>query len=151
MYPGRCGTLTYDYKRNRTTTLFAAIKLAEGRLIGTCMLNHRRQEWIKLLKLIDAETPADRELHLIVDKYATHKHPKMKPWLNLIERWFLEITDNRIRRGSFHSVKQLIEANEDFIDHHNANPQSYAWTAQVEDILAKVSRARAVLDKIPTE
>ncbi len=169
IYPGRCGTMTHDYKRHGTTTLFAAIELAKGRLIGKCMPNHRHQEWIKFLKLIDAETPADRELHLIVDNYATHKHPKVKSWLkrhkrfhihfiptssswlNLIERWFREITDKRIRRGTFTSVTQLIEAIDDFIDDHNADPKSFTWTAQVEDILAKVRRARAVLDKVPTE
>jgi transposase len=169
IYPGRCGTMTHDYKRHGTTTLFAAIELAEGRLIGKCMPNHRHQEWIKFLKLIDKETPSDRALHLIVDNYATHKHPKVKSWLkrhkrfhihfiptssswlNLIERWFREITDKRIRRGTFRSVKQLIEAIMDFIDNHNANPKTFTWVAQVEDVLAKVSRARAVLDKAPTE
>jgi len=133
------------------------------------MPNHRHQEWIKFLKLIDKETPSDRELHLIVDNYATHKHPKVKSWLkrhkrfhihfiptssswlNLIERWFREITDKRIRRGTFRSVIQLIKAIMDFIDNHNANPKTLTWTAQVDDILAKVRRARAVLDKVPTE
>jgi transposase len=169
IYPGRCGTMTHDYKRHGTTTLFAAIELAEGRLIGTCMPNHRHQEWIKFLKLIDKQTPSDRELHLIVDNYGTHKHPKVKSWLkrhkrfhihfiptssswlNLIERWFREITDKRLRRGTFLSVKQLIAAIMDFIDEHNADPKSFTWTAQVDDILEKVRRARATLDKAPTD
>jgi len=166
MYPGRCGTMTHDYKRNGTTTLFAALVMAEGRLIGTCMPRHRHQEWIKFLKLIDAETPPDLDLHLILDNYATHKHPKVKSWLkrhrrfhlhfiptssswlNLIERWFREITDKRIRRGTFPNVSTLIEAIESFIAEHNQNPKSFIWTAKAETILEKVRRARAVLDKM---
>jgi len=168
IHPGRCGTMTHDYKRNGTTTLFAAMELAEGKLIGTCMPRHRHQEWIKFLKLIDAETPADLDLHVIADKYATHKHPKAKAWLkrhprfhmhfiptssswmNLIERWFREITDKRLRRGTFRSVDPLIEAIMAFIKEHNDNPQAFAWTAKAEDILAKVRRAREVLDKTPS-
>jgi transposase len=165
---GRCGTMTHDYKRNGTTTLFAAIELAEGRLIGTCLPRHRHQEWIKFLKLIDQSTPAELDLHVIVDNYATHKHPRVKSWLqrhprfhmhftptasswlNLIERWFREITDKRIRRGVFHSVKQLIAAIDAFIHEHNQNPKSFTWTAKAETILEKVRRARAVLDKMRT-
>jgi len=168
MYPGRCGTLTHDYKRHGTTTLFAALELAEGRLIGTCMSQHRHQEWIRFLKLIDAETPPELDLHLIVDNYSTHKHPKVQrwlkrhprfhvhfiptssSWLNLIERWFRDLTDKRIRRGAFKSVGQLIEAIVDYIGAHNHDPKSFIWTAKVEDILAKVSRARAVLDNVPS-
>ena len=122
---GRCGTMTHDYKRNGTTTLFAALEMASGKLIGRCMPRHRHQEWLKFLKLIDAETPAELDLHLIADNYSTHKHPKVKAWLakhprfhmhfiptssswlNMIERWFREITTKRIRRGSFCSVEQL--------------------------------------------
>ena len=169
IHRGRCGTMTHDYKRNGTTTLFAAIELAKGKLIGTCMPRHRHQEWIKFLKLIDAETPADLDLHVIADNYATHKHPRVKSWLkrhprfhmhfiptssswlNLIERWFREITDKRLRRGTFRSVDQLIEAIMAFIKEHNDNPQTFVWTAKVEDILAKVRRAREVLDKTPSE
>jgi len=168
IHRGRCGTMTHDYKRNGTTTLFAAIELTEGKLIGTCMTQHRHQEWIKFLKLIDAETPADLDLHLIVDNYATHKHPNVQrwlkrhkrfhmhftptssSWLNLIERWFREITDKRIRRGTFRNVEQLIEAIMAFIEEHNDAPQSFTWTAKAEDILAKVRRARKVLDKTPS-
>jgi transposase len=166
---GRCGTMTHDYKRNGTTTLFAALELAEGKLIGRCMPRHRHQEWLKFLKLIDAETPKDLELHLIVDNYNTHKHPKVQrwlkrrprfhmhfiptssSWLNLVERWFREITDKRIRRDSFTSVDKLIEAIMDYVEHHNENPQRFVWTAKLEDILAKVARARAVLDNAQSD
>ena len=169
IYPGRCGTLTHDYKRHGTTTLFAALELAEGRLIGTCMPKHRHQEWIRFLRQIDRETPPNLDLHLIVDNYATHKHPKVRAWLkrhprfhvhfiptssswlNLIERWFRDLTDKRIRRGTFKSVAELIQAIMDYINTHNENPRSFVWTAQVEDILAKVSRARAVLDNVSSE
>jgi transposase len=169
IYPGRCATMTHDYKRNGTTTLFAALDMLEGRLIGQCMPRHRHQEFIKFLKQIDAETPADLDLHLIVDNYATHKHPKVKAWLkrhkrfhlhfiptssswlNLVERWFREITDKRIRRGVFKSVAQLIEAIRAYIEEHNENPRPFVWTAKAEDILEKVRRARAVLDKITSE
>lgn len=163
---GRCGTRTHDYKRNGTATLFAALELVEGRLIGTCMKRHRHQEWIKFLQQIDQQTPAELDLHLIVDNYCTHKHPKVQrwlkrhprfhmhfiptssSWLNLVERWFREITDKKIRRGSFNSVAELIEAITAYIDQHNENPRSFVWTAKVEDILEKVRRAREVLDKM---
>lgn len=168
MFPGRLKTLTHDYKRHGTTTLFAAIELAEGRIIADCMPRHRHQEWIKFLKKIDAETPTDLDLHLIVDNYATHKHPKVKSWLkrnprfhihfiptssswlNVIERWFRDITHHRIRNGVFKSVEQLEQAIRDYIDHHNANPTSFVWTKKTEDILEKVARARASLNKIPS-
>ena len=162
---GRCGTMTHDYKRNGTTTLFAAIELAEGRVIGRCMPRHRHQEWIAFLKIIDRETPPELDLHLIVDNYATHKHPQVRSWLkrhrrfhmhfiptssswlNLIERWFREITDKRIRRGTFHNTKQLQQAIMAYIDEHNADPETFTWTAKAETILEKVRRARAMLDK----
>lgn len=169
MFPGRLGTLTHDYKRNGTTTLFAAIEVVEGKIIAECMLRHRHQEWLKFLKKIDAETPAHLDLHLIVDNYATHKHPKVQrwlkrhrrfhmhftptssSWLNLIERWFRDITDRRIRRGVFKSVAQLEQAIGEYIAHHNANPKGFVWTAKVDDILEKVRRARAALDNVPSE
>ena len=169
IYPGRCGTMTHDYKRHGTTTLFAALEMAESKLIGTCMPRHRHQEWIKFLGLIDRETPPDLDLHLIADNYSTHKHPKVQrwlqrhprfhvhfiptssSWLNLIERWFRDLTDKRIRRGAFKSVEQLIEAIMDYIAAHNQHPNSIVWTAKADDILAKVRRARAVLDKIRSE
>jgi transposase len=165
---GRCGTMTHDYKRNGTTTLFAALNVTEGKLIGECMPRHRHQEWIKFLKRIDAQTPADLDLHLIVDNYSTHKHPRVQSWLkrhprfhmhfiptssswlNLVERWFRDLTDKRIRRDSFHSVKQLEKAIYDYIDGHNDQPKSFVWTAQADAILEKVRRARQVLDKTPS-
>jgi transposase len=163
---GRCGTMTHDYKRNGTTTLFAALELAEGRLIGTCMQRHRHQEWLKFLALIDTQTPPDVDLHLIADNYFTHKTPEVRrwlkrhprfhmhfiptssSWLNLVERWFREITDKRIRRGTFRSVRQLIDAILDYIQHHNEDPKTFIWTAKIENILAKVARARAVLNNV---
>lgn len=164
MKKGRCGTMAHDYKRHGTTTLFAAIELARGRLITECMPRHRHQEWLKFLRKIDAETPAQLDPHLIVDNYSTHKHAKIKAWLkkhprfhmhfiptssswlNLIERWFAELTDKMIRRGVFKSVATLIDAIMRFVETHNHQPKSFVWTAKVEDILAKVARARAVLD-----
>ena len=166
MYPGRYATLTHDYKRNGTTTLFAAIELAQGRLIGSCMSRHRHQEWIKFLKLIDEQSPADLDLHIIADNYATHKHPKVQKWLgrhkrfhihfiptssswlNLIERWFRDLTDKCIRRGAFGDVPELIDAIAAYIEAHNDNPKSIVWTAKAEDILEKVCRARATLDNL---
>jgi transposase len=166
---GRAGSMTHDYKRHGTTTLFAALEMAEGKLIGACMPRHRHQEWIKFLELIDQETPAELDLHLIADNYSTHKHPKVKrwlkrhpryhmhfiptssSWLNMIERWFRKITDKRIRREAFTSVPQLIAAIDDFIRQHNQDPKPFIWTASVQDILEKVRRARAVLDKMASD
>jgi hypothetical protein len=165
---GRCGTMTHDYKRHGTTTLFTAIELAQGKLIGTCLPRHRHQEWLKFLRLIDAQTPADLDLHLIVDNYHTHKHVKVQrwltkhprfhlhfiptssSWLNLIERWFRQIADKRIRREAFGSVRALIAVIMDSIAKHNADPQTFTWTAKAEDILEKVRRARAVLNNVPS-
>ncbi|QVL31345.1 IS630 family transposase [Telmatocola sphagniphila] len=165
MVPGRCGTLTHDYMRHGTTTLFAALNVAEGIVIGECMPRHRHQEWIKFLKRIDAATDPSLDLHLIVDNYATHKHSKVRRWLarhsrfhmhftptssswmNLVERWFRDLTDKRLRRGTFRSVPQLIQAIEDYIDHHNNTGKGFQWTAKAEVILEKVRRARATLDK----
>jgi len=130
------------------------------------MQKHRHQEWIKFLKLIDEQTPDELDLHLIVDNYATHKHPNVQKWLkrhrrfhihftptssswlNLVERWFREITENRIRRGTFRNVDQLIQAITEFIEHNNKSPKPYVWTAEAEEILAKVQRARKALDKL---
>ncbi len=163
---GRCGTMTHDYKRNGTTTLFAAIDMAEGRVISSCMPRHRHQEWIKFLRQIDRQTSKELELHLIADNYSTHKHPKVRAWLkrhrrfhmhfiptssswlNVIERFFSELTVKRIRRGAFSSVPDLIEAIEDLINHHNVNPSPYVWTAQVEKILEKVGRAKVALARM---
>jgi len=165
---GRCGTMTHDYVRHGTTTLFAALNVAEGKLIGTCLPRHRHQEFIRFLRLIDQQAPGELDLHLIVDNYATHKHPRVKSWLqrhrrfhlhftptssswlNLVERWFREITDKRIRRGVFRSVKELVAAIDEYVAKHNENPQSFTWTAQTDAILENVRRARAVLDKMQT-
>jgi transposase len=156
---GRCGTMTHDYKRHGTTTLFAALSMLDGKVIGDCMPRHRHQEWIKFLKLIEEQTPAGLDLHLIVDNYNTHKHPKVKTWLkrhprfhvhfiptssswlNLVERWFREITDKRIRRAAFHSVRHLIDTIMDYVEQHNDNPKPFVWTAKAEEILAKVAHA----------
>jgi transposase len=169
MYPGRAGTLTHDYKRNGTTTLFAALSIAEGIVISQCMKRHRHQEWIHFLDTIDKSTDPELDLHLIVDNYATHKHPKVKrwvarhprfhmhfiptssSWLNLVERWFRDLTDKRIRRGVFRSVPELVQAIEAYVEHHNDNAKGFVWTAKAQQILEKVRRARAVLDKIPSE
>ena len=168
MKKGRCGTMTHDYKRHGTTTLFAALDVLEGRVIGQCMARHRHQEFIRFLNKINRETPAGRELHLIVDNYATHKHPAVKSWLkrhprfhlhftptssswlNLVERWFRNLTDKRIRRGTFDSVDELIEAIMNYIEGHNQDAKPFVWTASVERILDKVRRARAVIDNLQT-
>jgi transposase len=168
LFPGLLKTLTHDYKRNGTTTLFAAIELAEGKIISDCLPRHRHQEWLKFLKQIDAETPSDLDLHLIVDNYATHKHPKVlswlkrhsrfhlhftptsSSWLNVIERWFRDLTHNRIRNDVFRSVAGLEQAIRDYIGHPNAHPKSFVWTKKAEDILEKVTRARQALNKLPT-
>ena len=169
MKPGRGETMTHDYKRNGTTTLFAALNAADGHVISTCAPRHRHQEWLQFLKQIDQETPADLDLHLIVDNYATHKHetvkkwlakhprfhvhfiPTSSSWLNLVERWFAEITRKRIRRGVFRSVEQLIQAITDFVDNHNQHGRAFTWTAKAQEIIDKVARARRVLDdKVPS-
>lgn len=168
MFPGRKKTLTHDYKRNGTTTLFAAIELAEGRIIAECMTRHRHQEWLKFLKKIDAETPPELDLHLIADNYCTHKHAKVKSWLkrhprfhmhfiptssswlNVIERWFGKITQDRIRNGVFRSVDELVRAIKDYIEHHNADPTTFVWTKSADEILQKTTRARAALNNSTT-
>ncbi len=165
---GRCGTMTHDYKRNGTTTLFAAIEMAQGRVISTCMEKHRHQEWIKFLKLIDAETPPDVDIHLIVDNYATHKHNKVKSWLkrhprfhmhftptssswlNVIEGFFGKLTQQRLRRGIFKSVANLKKAINEFIETHNQNPKPFVWTATADKIIEKVGRARIALHNDPS-
>jgi transposase len=161
--------MTPDYKRKGTTTLFAALDVAEGRLIGTCMPRHRHQEFIKVLKQIDAETPPELDLHLIVDNDATHKHrnvqkwlkrhsrfhrhliPTSSSWLNLVERWFREITAKRLRRGVFPSVERLIAAIESSSAENNNDPRPLVWTATAKEILENVGRARAALDKVASD
>jgi transposase/DNA-binding CsgD family transcriptional regulator len=160
MKKGRLGTRTHDYKRNGTTTLFAALSMLDGKVIGDCMPRHRHQEFIRFLKKIDGETPAELDLHLIVDNYGTHKHPRVKSWLrrhprfhlhfiptssswlNLVERWFREITDKRIRRGSFANVPALIQAITDYLENHNQNPKVFVWSAPVERIMAKIAKCK---------
>ena len=163
---GRCGTMTHDYKRNGTTTLFAALNTLEGTVIGTCYPRHRNVEFRKFLRQIDASIPSELDIHLILDNYGTHKHPKVRAWLakhrrfhphftptssswlNLVERWFRELTDKRIRRGSFPSVPELIAAITEFIEANNDAPQPFVWTASVEKILAKISRCKAILETV---
>jgi transposase len=165
---GRGATMTHDYKRNGTTTLFAALSTLDGKLIGTCMKRHRHQEWIKFLTLIDKRTPAEKQLHLIVDNYSTHKHPRVLSWLkrhprfhvhftptsgswlNMVERWFRDLTSKRLRRGVFKSVPQLIEAIESYITQMNQSPKPFIWTAKASDILEKVKIAREALHKSVT-
>jgi transposase len=169
LIPGRCGTMTHDYKRNGTTTLFAAIDMLKGHVIAECMPRHRHQEWIKFLKHIDAETPEDLDLHLIADNYSTHKHQKVlnwlkrhkrfhvhfiptsSSWLNVIERFFRDLTEKRLRRGAFYSVPHLIQAIMAYIGEHNDDPKPFVWRKTVDEILAKVGRARAALNNVPTE
>ena len=166
LFPGRLGTMTHDYKRNGTTTLFAALSVADGTLIAQCQQRHRHQEWIKFLETINRETVPEYDLHLIVDNYATHKHPKVKKWLerhprfhihftptssswlNLIERLFRDLSEKRLRRGVFRNVDELVQAITEYVAHHNENPKGFTWTKKAEEILAKIVRAKAALDKI---
>lgn len=165
---GRCGTMTHDYKRNGTTTLFAAIDMAVGHVISTCMARHRHQEWVKFLNLIDRETPSDLDVHLIVDNYATHKHPKVKSWLkrhrrfhvhftptssswlNVIEGFFKQLSQKRLTRGVFRNVAELKQAIADFIEAHNQDPKPFVWTATAQQIIEKVGRARLALNNDPS-
>jgi transposase len=156
---GRAATMTHDYKRHGTTTLFAALNVLDGKVIAQCQQRHRHIEWLKFLRQIDRETPRGKELHLICDNYATHKHPKVKQWLekhprfhihftptsaswlNMVERFFRDLTAERLRRGVFTSVPELIDAIEGYVDHHNKTPKPFIWTAKANDILQKVVRA----------
>src|SRR3954452_21247753 len=152
---GRCGTMTHDYKRNGTATLFAALNTLDGTVISMWDDRHRHQEWLKFLRVIDDVTPSGKELHLIADNYATHKHPKVQrwlqrhprfhmhftptssSWLNMVERFFRDLTAKRIRRGAFHDVEELITAIGDYVDQHNESPKPFIWTAKAVDILEK--------------
>ncbi len=167
MKKGRAGTMTHDYKRNGTTTLFAALDVLKGKVIGQCMPQHRHQEFLKFLKTIDGNTPRHLDIHVIADNYGTHKHPAVKAWLdkhsrftfhfiptssswlNLVERWFGKITTDRIRRGVFKSVPELEHAITDYIEHNNANPKPFVWTKSANDIILKVNRGRATLNMPP--
>ena len=168
MKKGRAQTMPHDYKRHGTTTLFAALNTLDGSVMATCMERHRHQEWLKFLRLIDRQTPADKQLHLIVDNYATHKHaavqrwaashkrfhfhftPTSSSWLNMVERFFRDLTENQLRRGIFTSVEALEQSILAYIGEHNRNPKPFIWTAKANDILEKVKRAKANLNNSPS-
>lgn len=163
---GRAQTMTHDYKRHGTTTLFAALNTLDGSLIGQCMPKHRHQEWLRFLKLIDANTPKHLDLHLIADNYGTHKHanvqkwlakhprihmhftPTSASWLNMVERFFRDLSEQQLVRGVFRSIPELIDTIDAYIEQHNRDPKPFIWTARATDILAKVVRARARINKV---
>jgi transposase len=163
---GRCGTLTHDYKRNGTTTLFAALEVLQGQVVGQCYARHRHQEFLKFLQRLDQEFPQELKLHVVMDNYGTHKHPRVQhwlqrhprfvphfiptssSWLNRIERWFGELTGQRIRRGVFVSVEDLQQAIEEFLCAWNAKPKPFVWTATVDSIVEKLHRCKQTLEKI---
>src|SRR5437763_341986 len=167
--PGRAGTMTHDYKRNGTATLFAALSTVDGKVISLCQERHRHQEWLRFLRLLNDATPERKQLHLIVDNYATHKHPKVQrwlkrhprfhihftptsaSWLNMVERFFRDLTVNRLRRGVFRDVMELVTAIDDYVDHHNQHPKPFIWTASATDILEKVKRARRALVNVQSD
>jgi len=162
--PGIPARQTHDYQRHGTTTLFAALSMLDGKVIGDCMPRHRHQEFIRFLKRIDTDTPARLDLHLIVDNYGTHKHPRVaswlvrhprfhlhfiptsSSWLNLVERWFRDITEKRLRRGTFENVRALVRSITDYIDNHNQNPKAFVWTASVETIMRKIAINKEALE-----
>jgi transposase len=166
MKPGRAGTLTHDYKRNGTTTLFAALDVLTGSVIGQCLPRHRHVEFLKFLRTIDREVPKRLKVHLILDNYATHNHPNVQAWLakhprfelhftptssswlNMVEIFFGQLTDKAIRRGIFHSVPDLIAAIETYLAAHNDNPEPFKWTTNTDKILEKVRRGRVTLEAI---
>ena len=163
---GRCGTMTHDYKRNGTTTLFAALEVADGKVVGQCYARHRHQEFVKFLQHLDGEFPSNLKLHVIMDNYGTHKHPRVQnwlkrhprfiphfiptssSWLNLVERWFGELTGKRLRRGVFVSVSDLKGAIDEFLKAWNTGPKPFVWTATVDSIVEKLSRCRQTLESI---
>jgi transposase len=164
MKKGRAGTMTHDYRRHGTTTLFAALDVATGRVIGQCMRRHRHHEWLRFLRAIGRSTPKGLDVHLIADNYATHKHSTVKAWLkrhprfhmhftptsaswlNQVERFFGLITEDRIRRGVFRSVAELEAAIQEYLNKHNADPKPFVWTAPAASILKKVRRGRQALE-----
>ena len=166
MKRGRAATMTHDDKRNATTTLFAALDVLTGKVVGDCLPRHRHTEFLRFLRKIDREVPNGLDVHLICDNYATHKHaavqawltkhprfhmhftPTSSSWLNLVERWFRELTDKALRRGVFHSVPDLVAAIEDYLAAHNEDPKPYVWTATADEILAKVARGRVALQAV---
>lgn len=161
--PGRKGTMTHDYKRHGTTTLFAALNMLDGKVIGSCQKRHRSKEFLAFLKTIDAQTPSDKDIHLILDNYATHKtqevrkwlekHPRFHfhftptgaSWMNMVERFFSELTNKTIRRGVFHSVNDLVQSITDFLEHHNSKPVIYKWSKDADTIIAKVEQCKEAL------
>ena len=166
MKKGRCGTMTHDYKRNGTTCLFAAMNVLEGKVIGSCYPRHRNIEFLKFLRTINREVPPNLDIHMILDNYGTHVHPNVKlwlekhprfklhftptssSWLNLVERWFGEITRKRIRRGVFRSVPELVAAIEEYINCNNESPKPFVWTKRAEDIINKVAHCKAVFETL---
>src|SRR5512143_2922691 len=169
MKKGRAGTMTHDYKRHGTTTLFAAVDVLTGAVIGQCLPRHRHDEFLVFLRRIQREVPRGLQVHLILDNYATHSHPDVQAWLakhprfhlhftptssswlNLVERWFRNLTDKRLRRGSFNSVADLIAAIEEYLTIHNEDPKPFVWTATADSILAKVRRGRVALQKVVSQ
>jgi len=163
MKKGRAQTMTHDYKRHGTTTLFAALNVLDGKVIGQCHERHTHAEWLKFLRRIERETPKDKTLHLIADNYATHKHPAVQQWLarhpriamhftptsaswlNMVERFFRDLTTERLRRGVFTSVPELVDAIDGYVAHHNTDPKPFIWTKNARDILQKVIRANSRL------
>ncbi len=166
MKKGRCGTMTHDYKRHGTTTLFAALNVLDGQVIGECMPRHRHQEFLRFLRRLDREFPQDLELHLIADNYATHKQPKVKEWLarharftlhfiptssswlNLVERWFRDLTVDRLRRGSFDSASELITAITEYLAVNNTDPKPFVWHASAQTILDKIAKCKATYETL---
>jgi transposase len=169
MKKGRCQTMTHDYKRHGTTTLFAALNTLDGTVLSQCRSRHTHKDWIAFLQQIDTSTPQDKVLHVIADNYSTHKHPKVQQWLkrhsrfhmhftptsaswlNMVERFFRDLSQQRLRRSSFHSVAELTAAIEEYIQHHNHHPKPFIWTAKASDILEKVTRARRTHDKLQSK
>jgi transposase len=166
---GRAQTMTHDYKRHGTTTLFAALNVLDGQVIGQCQQRHTHAEWLRFLRQIDRETPKDKTLHLIADNYATHKHPGVQQWLvkhprfnmhftptsaswlNMVERFFRDLTTERLRRGAFTSVPELVTAIDEYVAHHNIDPKPFIWTKSARDILQKVIRANSRLSSKQNE
>jgi transposase len=165
MKKGRAGTMTHDYKRNGTTTLFAALNVLTGVVIGQCLPKHRNTEFLRFLRIIDRQVPKGLHIHMILDNYGTHKHPNVvawlakhprfhlhfiptsSSWLNMVERWFRNLTDKAIRRGVFASVPALIAAIEAYLQANNNDPNPFVWTATAEEILEKVRRGRVALNQ----
>ncbi|MGB9120335.1 MAG: IS630 family transposase [Candidatus Angelobacter sp.] len=167
--PGRSQSLTHDYKRHGTTTLFAALNILDGTVLSQCRSRHTHQDWLAFLRQIDQETHQDKQIHVIADNYAAHKHPTVRrwlqrhprfhmhytptsaSWLNMVERLFRDLTQQRLRRGVFHSVAELIDAIEKYLADHNRHPKPFVWTAKACDILEKVTRARRTLDMVQSK